>query len=162
SSYTDENDLSEHIQDLTEIISLMVGGLDAEEKAVVDKAIIQTYKDKGYSLNYQPRTKRGTRGRKPKERKFPLLKDFYQTLKSMRQRNLTNRLEKFVRGSLASVFDSQTNIELDNRLIIFDIKDLTESLRQIMMLVVANFVQNQVKSNPQKRILVIDEGWMLL
>src|SRR5581483_4830281 len=48
SSYTDENDLSEHIQDLTEIISLMVGGLDAEEKAVVDKAIIQTYKDKGY------------------------------------------------------------------------------------------------------------------
>ncbi|HEX8932199.1 MAG TPA: ATP-binding protein, partial [Patescibacteria group bacterium] len=63
---------------------------------------------------------------------------------------------------LSSVFDGATNISLDNRLIVFDIKDLPESLRQIMMLVVANFVQNTVKSNPQKRILVIDESWMLL
>ncbi len=165
-SYTGENDLSEHIQDLTEIISLIVGGLSAEEKAIVDKAIIQVYKDHGFSLNsnYQPIKDRtaATRGRKPKDRQFPLLKDFYKVLKDMKQRNLSNRLEKFTKGSLASVFDSQTNIELNNRLIIFDIKDLTESLRQIMMLVVANFVQNQVKSSPQKRILVIDEGWLLL
>ncbi len=162
-SISGENDLSEHIQDLTEIISLIVGGLSSEEKAIIDKAIIQTYKEAGFSLNYSyPKTNKSTRGRKPKERKFPLLKDFYKTLKNMRQRNLSHRLEKFVKGSLSSVFDSQTNIELNNRLIVFDIKDLTESLRQIMMLVVANFVQNQVKSNPQKRILVIDEGWMLL
>lgn len=60
------------------------------------------------------------------------------------------------------MFDSQTNIELDNRLVIFDIKDLNESLRPIMMLVLANFVHSQVKSKPQKRILLIDEGWMLL
>ncbi len=60
------------------------------------------------------------------------------------------------------MFDSQTNIQLDNRLIIFDIKDLTESLRPIMMMVVANFVQATVKQNTQKRILMIDEGWILL
>jgi len=75
---------------------------------------------------------------------------------------LLNQLERFVKGSLSTVFDSQTNIELDNRLVIFDIKDLNESLRQIMMLTIANFVHAQVKTNPQKRILVIDEGWMLL
>ena len=165
-SYTGENDLSEHIQDLTEIISLIVGGLSPEEKAMVDKAIIQVYKEHGFSINsnYQPIRGRtaSTRGRKPKDRKFPMLKDFYKVLKDMKQKNLCNRLEKFTKGSLASVFDSQTNIELNNRLIIFDIKDLTESLRQIMMLVVANFVQNQVKSSPQKRMLIIDEGWMLL
>lgn len=165
-SYTGENDLSEHIQDLTEIISLIVGGLSPEEKAMTDKAIIQTYKDHGFSLNsnYQPIKGRttSTRGRKPKDRQFPLLKDFYKVLKDMKQKDLCNRLEKFTKGSLSSVFDSQTNIELNNRLIIFDIKDLTESLRQIMMLVVANFVQNQVKSSPQKRMLIIDEGWMLL
>ncbi len=159
-----DNDLSEHIQDLTEIISLMVGGLSAEEKAIVDKAIIQTYKEHGHSLysQYQPKVNRSARGRKPKEKSFPLLKDFYTVLKDMKQKDLCNRLERFVKGSLATVFDSQTNIALDNRLIVFDIKDLSESLRQIMMLVVANFVQNQVKSNPQKRMLVIDEGWMLL
>jgi conjugal transfer ATP-binding protein TraC len=153
SSYSDENNLSEHIQDLTEIISLIVGGLSSEEKAIVDKAIIQTYKRHGFSL---------TGKSKKQNKQYPLLKDFYKTLKELKQKDLCNRLERFVKGSLSSVFDSQTNIALDNRLIVFDIKDLTESLRQIMMLVVANFVQNQVKSNPQKRMLVIDEGWMLL
>jgi len=164
SSISDENGLSEHIQDLTEIISLLVGSLSAEEKAITDKAIIQTYKEHGFSLHqaYQPKANRSTRGRKPKEKSYPLLKDFYKVLKDMKQKDLCNRLERFVKGSLSTVFDSQTNIALDNRLIVFDIKDLSESLRQIMMLVVANFVQNQVKSNPQKRMLVIDEGWMLL
>ena len=165
SSYNKENDLSEHIQDLTEIISLLLGGgLPAEEKAAVDRAIIQTYKEHGFSLSstYKPKENRDKRGRKPKDRTYPLLSDFYKVLKSMKQKSLCNKLERFVKGSLSTVFDSQTNIELNNRLIIFDIKDLSESLRQIMMLVIANFVNSQVKSNPQKRILVIDEGWMLL
>ncbi len=151
-----ENYLSEHIQNLTEIISLMVGILTAEEKAVVDKALIDTYKKKGFSL-----TSKNIRTRK-KNTPYPLLKDFYTTLKAMKQKDLCDRLERFVKGSLADVFDSQTNIELTNRLIVFDIKDLPDSLRQIMMLVIANFVNAQVKVNPQKRILVIDEGWMLL
>ncbi len=164
SSYSGENDLAEHIQDLTEIVALMVGGLNAEEKAVVDKALLQTYKDHGYVMyyTYTPKKNRDPRGRKVKKRSYPLLKDFYQTLKTMKQKDLCNRLERFVKGSLSSVFDSQTNIELNNRLVIFDIKDLNESLRPIMMLVLANFVHAQVKSHPQKRILLIDEGWILL
>jgi type IV secretory pathway VirB4 component len=164
SSYRNENNLSEHIQDLTEVISLIVGGLNSEEKAIVDKAIIQTYKEKGFFLNYsyQPKKNKDKRGRKPKEKTFPLLKDFYKVLKSMKQKDLCNRLEKFVSGSLSSVFDSQTNIELNNRLVVFDLKDLNESLRQIMILCTANFVNSQVKSAPQKQILVIDEGWLLL
>ncbi len=163
-SKNEEIELSEHVQDLTEIISLMVGGLNSEEKAAVDRAILQTYKQFGWLLNpaYIPKKKKDPRGRKPKQKTYPLLKDFYKTLKTMKQRNLTNRLEKFTKGSLSFVFNSQTNIKLDNRLIIFDIKDLNESLRQIMMMVIANFVHSQVKTNPQKRILVIDEGWMLL
>jgi len=151
---TGENGLSEHIQDLTEIISLMVGGLSSEEKAVTDKAIIQTYKEFGYTLNGKNMPK--------KKQTIPILKDFYKTLKRLKQKDLGDRLERFVKGSLASVFDSQTNIELDNRLVIFDIKDLNETLRPIMMLTIANFVNSQVKTHPQKRILVIDEGWILL
>jgi len=75
---------------------------------------------------------------------------------------LCERLEKYISGSLAEVFNSQTNIKLDNRLVIFDIKDLPESLRQIMMLIISNFVKNQVMAKPEKRLLVIDEGWLLL
>lgn len=150
---TGENALSEHIQDLTEIISLMVGSLSDEEKAVVDKALIQTYKKVGITMRQQKQAKNQT---------IPLLKDFHKELKVMKQKDLCHRLDKFVSGSLSSVFDSQTNVKLDNRLVVFDIKDLDESLRQVMMLTIANFVHSQVKSHPQKRILVIDEGWLLL
>ena len=135
-------DLSEHAQDLTEVISLMAEGLDSREKAAVDKAILQIYKQA--------------------EREQPLLEDLYVALRKLGQLKLCERLEKYISGSLADVFNSQTNIELDNRLVIFDIKDLPESLRQIMMMIISTFVQNQVKAKPQKRLLVIDEGWLLL
>lgn len=140
--YHDQTDLSDHIQDLTEIISLMAEGLSPREKAAIDKAITQIYKRQ----KQQP----------------PLLEDLYGELHALGQLKLCERLEKYISGSLADVFNAQTNIELDNRLVIFDIKDLPESLRQIMMLIVSNFVESQVKANPQKRLLVIDEGWILL
>ena len=149
-----ENNLSEHIQDLTELISLMVGSLTSEERASVDRALLLTYKNLGLT----PRKN----ARSPEKTTYPLLKDFYKNLKTMKHKDLCNRLERFVKGSLSTIFDSQTNIKLDNRLIVFDIKDLNESIRSIMMMVVANFVNNEVKQNPQKRMLVIDEGWILL
>lgn len=141
-SYTHDR-LSEHAQDLTEVIGLMAEGLEPREKAAVDKAILQVY-------------------RKSKKNTTPLLSDLYAVLKDMGHLTLCERLEKYISGSLANVFNEQTNIKLDNRLVIFDIKDLPESLRQIMMMIISNFVQNQVKAKPEKRMLVIDEGWMLL
>lgn len=137
-----KDDISEHTQDLTEVISLMAEGLSSREKAAVDKAIMAIYK---------------------KARKEPpLLEDMYAKLKDLGQLKLCERLERYISGSLAEVFNSQTNIQLDSRLVIFDIKDLPESLRQIMMMIISNFVQNQVKAKPEKRLLVIDEGWLLL
>ncbi|MGB4768126.1 MAG: ATP-binding protein [Candidatus Saccharimonas sp.] len=141
-TYRTRNDLSEHIQNLTEVISLMAEGLDASEKAALDKVLIALYKSK--------------------RKKQPILSDLYHELKLLEQMSLCTRLEKYVHGSLASVFNAQSNIELKNRLVIFDIKDLPESLRQIMMLIISNFVENQVKAQPEKRLLIIDEGWLLL
>jgi type IV secretory pathway VirB4 component len=136
------SDLSEHVQDLTGVISLMAEGLTSREKAAVDKAILKIY-------------------RKAKDTQ-PLLEDLYGELQKLGQLKLCERLEKYISGSLSEVFNSQTNINLENRLVIFDIKDLPESLRQIMMLIISNFVQNQVKARPERRLLIIDEGWMLL
>lgn len=142
-TFHDIDDLSEHAQDLTEVISLMAEGLSSREKAAVDKTILKIYK-------------------KAKKNEQPLLEDLYAELQKLGQLKLCERLEKYISGSLASVFNAQTNIDLSNRLVIFDIKDLPESLRQIMMLIISNFVQNQVKAKPEKRLLIIDEGWMLL
>ena len=141
-TFHDASDLSEHAQDLTEVISLMAEGLSPREKAAVDKAIIRIYKQN--------------------KDKQPLLEDLYAELQTLGQMKLCERLEKYISGSLADVFNEQTNIKLDNRLVIFDIKDLPETLRQIMMLIISNFVQNQVKAKPEKRLLIIDEGWLLL
>ncbi len=136
------NDLAEHTQDLTEVISLMAEGLSSREKAAVDKAILQIYLKKSD--------------------KPPILEDLYKQLLKQHQEKLCERLEKYISGSLAEVFNSQTNIELKNRLVIFDIKDMPESLRQIMMMIISNFVSSVVKAKPEKRLLVIDEGWLLL
>ena len=141
-TFHSRSDLSEHAQDLTEVISLMAEWLSSREKAAVDKAILKIYK--------------------AAKTKQPLLKDLYAVLHKLGQLKLCERLEKYISGSLADVFNAQTNIRLDNRLVIFDIKDLPESLRQIMMLIISNFVQNQVKAQPEKRLLIIDEGWLLL
>jgi type IV secretory pathway VirB4 component len=134
--------LSEHVQDLTSIISLMADGLNAREKAVIDKTIMKILKSV--------------------TKKVPTLATLFNELKKTNQEKLCDRLEKYINGSLAEVFNKPTNINLSNRLIVFDIKDLPESLRQIMMLIIANFVGNTVKSNPAKRLLIIDEAWMLL
>jgi type IV secretory pathway VirB4 component len=141
-TFHNRSDLAEHAQDLTEVISLMVEGLNGREKAALDRAILAIYK-------------------KSKD-KQPLLEDLYSALHDKGQIKLCERLEKYISGSLAGVFNSPTNIELTNRLVVFDIKDLPESLRQIMMLIISNFVQNQVKALPEKRLLIIDEGWLLL
>ena len=140
----DKNDtgLANRIQDLTALISLMADGLSPEEKALVDGAIIKTYAG---SKHHQP-----------------TLKDFYNQIKVLGGHSLVVRLEKYVTGSLSGVFTSRTNINLANRLIVFDIKDMPEGLREIMMMVVASYIQTKVKSEIKKRLLVIDEGWMLL
>jgi len=137
-----KGDLAEHAQDLTAVIDLMAEGLDKREKAAVDKAILKVYK-------------------KAKEEQ-PLLEDLYAELHSLGQLQLCERLEKYISGSSSEIFNSRTNIELDNRLVIFDIKDMPANLRPIMMLIISNFIQNQVKAKPEKRMLVIDEGWLLL
>ncbi|OQB06296.1 MAG: AAA-like domain protein [bacterium ADurb.Bin212] len=153
-SVNDPDSFADHIQSLTEIISLMADGLTSEEKSVVDQAILKTYKKFGFTKKSKKKTRRN--------KKYPRLFDFYTTLKSLKQPKLVKRLQKYTTGSLSEVFDEHTNIELDNRLVVFDTKDLPESIRQIMHMIIAGFVQNQIKTDICKRIFVIDEAWLML
>lgn len=135
-----KEDISSHAQELIDIISLMVEGLDASEKAALDKSILAVYK----------------------KVKNPILEDLFNELKTKKETRLCKRLERFVNGTLSDVFNCRTNISLDNRLVVFDIKDMPESMRKTMMMIVANYVQNTVKLRPERRLLVIDEAWLLL
>ncbi len=136
-----KKDKFQFIQDLTSFIEVMAEGLKSSEKAIVDKILLDLY----------------SRKRKTP----PLLGDFYLNLKKYHYNDLLSRLEKYVTGSLSELFNYQTNISLDNRLIVFGIKDLSESIRPIMMFMISNFVSNSIKQNKRKQILIIDEGWLL-
>ena len=146
-----KDQLAEHAQDLIEVIARMAGNPDkrdktpaltAEERAVVDEVILKIYNEAGDSA--------------------PTLRKFYEVAYEKGLVSLCKRLDKYLTGTLEGIFNRPTNIELDNRLVVFDIKDLQESVRQPMMMVISTFVQNRVKANPEKRLLVIDEGWILL
>jgi len=141
-SHQDKNSIAEHVQNLISIISIMVDNLTAKDKAILDKAIINIY-DK-----YQDET--------------PILQNLYDEIIELKHNNLAERLEKYIHGSLKEIFNYQTNINLNNNLIIFDIKDIAENLRQLMILIISNFVNYQIKLNPKKRLLIIDEAWILM
>ena len=132
--------LKEKLPAIMQIIELMVEGLDADQKAALDKALLQTYKKKSQ----------------------PLLADLQQALKQEKQDRLCSRLEKFVSGSLSEMFANPSNISLDNPLTVFNIQHVDESLRPLVMMIIANFVNEQVLNKPAKRLLVIDEAWLLL
>ena len=141
-SHQTKESLSDHIQNIISIISLMVDGLSSKDKSILDKAIINIYE-------------------KFKE-ETPILQNLYNEIQELGDQNLANRLEKFISGSLKEIFNFQTNIDLANNLIIFDIKDIADNLRQLIIMIISNFVNYQVKLNPKKRLLIIDEGWLLM
>lgn len=133
---------SEHIQDLTELLQLMVGGFSPRERAAVDKALVKVYlKD---------------------NRAEPLLEDIFSELHKLGQLNLCDRLEKYIHGSFAHMFNSQTTIQFENSLVIFDIRDIPKTARPIIMHIIAQFIERAAFNDQRKRLLVIDEGWLLL
>ncbi len=115
-SHQTKESLSDHIQNIISIISLMVDGLSSEDKSILDKAIINIYE-------------------KFKE-ETPILQNLYNEIQELGDQNLANRLEKFISGSLKEIFNFQTNIDLANNLIIFDIKDIADNLRQLIIMII--------------------------
>ncbi|MEK7500039.1 MAG: ATP-binding protein, partial [Patescibacteria group bacterium] len=144
--------LRENITRLIGLISLMVEGMSAEEQSIVDNALWETYALKDIT--------RGARWDKPE---VPTLQDFYNITKDMEGgKNVATRLQRFVEGTFAGVFNRATNIDLDQQLIVFNIRDMEEELRPIAMYVVLGFIWNRIRSQLKRRILVVDEAWIMM
>jgi type IV secretory pathway VirB4 component len=77
-------------------------------------------------------------------------------------RGLAERLYKYTAGSYAGFTNQQTNIDIKNRLIVFSIRDLEDELRPIAMYIVLNFIWSLIRANLKKRVLVIDEAWVIM
>lgn len=151
--YEEQKDaLRSNIIILTGLLRVMMGQLTDEESNVLDRALVETYAAKG--ITEDPTTHHLTP---------PLMSDLKQILESINGgENMALRLGKFTDGTFSGLFNDYTNISLSNRMVCFSIRDLEEDLRPIAMYSTLNFIWNKVKSERKKRVLVVDEAWMLM
>lgn len=144
--------LRSHILNLTGLVKIMLGNVSSVEDALIDQAVTETYASRGIVA---------TRDFKGIE--APLLSDFRTVLENMKGgRELSARLYKYTEGSYAGFVNRTTNIDLNNRLIVFSLRDLEEELRPVAMYIILNFIWNLIRSVLKKRIMIIDEAWVLM
>ena len=133
----DDNPLgfkSDFILSLCELIMGSRNGIEAEEKSVIDRCLPIVYQK--YFENPVPEN-------------MPVLGDLYDCLRAQKEvqaQRIATALEIYVNGSL-KVFNHRTNVELNNRIVCFDIKDLGKQLKKLGMLIVQDQVWNRVTIN---------------
>ncbi len=149
-----ENELGQKILTLHALLRLVLGDLTPGEDAILDRALIATYKIKGITPDPTTQT-----------RDAPLMEDLYKVLLSMSEpeaRRMASSLERFIKGSLAGIFDQPTSVNIKNTFTVFSIRDLAESLRPIALFIILDSIWTKVKRDRKKRLLIVDEAWYLM
>jgi conjugal transfer ATP-binding protein TraC len=150
--------LAEHIASLLGLLEIMLAEqgqpLSAQERAILDQALYQTYDAAGITSDLQTHTLPA-----------PLLKNLHAILAWIPGEcatSLAARLRRYVDGSLAGLFSAPTNVALDRRLVVFNVQSLEPELRPLGIHLIASFVWNQVRRARRPRLLIIDEAWSLM
>lgn len=127
--------------------------LSPAEEADLDQALIDTYARVG--ITSDPLTHRSTP---------PTIFELYDTLLHMGGTGpaLAQRLRKYTTGTFAGIFSQQSNISIDNSMVVFNIRDLEEELRPVAMYIVLSHIWNITRTIPKKRMLIVDEAWQLM
>src|ERR1700749_1098634 len=133
--------------------SALVPALSPVEEADLDAALIETYAKAG--ITNDPLTHTGTP---------PTISDLYDTLLHMGGTGpqLAQLLRKYTTGTFAGIFSQQSNIDINNPLVVFNVRDLEDELRPVAMYIVLNYIWNRTKSDQRRRMLVVDEAWQLM
>lgn len=149
-----ENELGLKILNLHGLIKTMFGDLSPTDEAVIDRALVLAYKLKG--ITPDPDSQKN---------EPPLLEDLYKVFLGMEEpeaKSLADRLERYVTGSAAGLFDKPSNVNLNNTFTVFGIRDLEDEVRPIAMYVILDYIWTHIRRNRKKRLLVIDEAWFLM
>lgn len=135
------------------LFKLMLGTLTPAEDGILDKAILDTYALKDITLDTLDYH----------EKEPPTMHELVDVLMTTDGgENMAQTLTKYTEGSYAGLFNRPTNVQLENQLIVFQIRDLEDALRPIAMYVVLNFLWNSIRAELKRRFLVIDEAWNLM
>ncbi len=134
------------------LIRLMLGNLTHEEDSIIDRALLETYAKKDINPDADL-----------SKVEAPIMQDLEDILEGMEGgASLALRLKKYTQGTFAGLFNSPTNVKMDNQLVCFSVRDLEDELRPIAIYTIVNYIWNIVRSEMKKRILVIDEAWWLM
>lgn len=150
------------------LLRLMLGGASAQiqaaggqvmpalspaEEADLDQALIDTYARAG--ITSDPLTHNSVP---------PTIADLYETLLHMGGSGpqLAQRLRKYTSGTFAGIFSQQSNIDINNTMVVFNIRDLEDELRPVAMYIVLSHIWNRIRTEQKKRMLIVDEAWQLM
>ena len=150
-----ENELGQKLISLITLLKLMLGSLNPTEEAVLDRALIETYRIKG--ITSDPDTQ--------STKEPPVMEDLYKVLLGSVEpeaKSMADRLERFIKGSMTGIFDSQSNIDLNSNMTVFSTKNLEEALRPIAFYMILDFVWTTIRRDLRKRILIVEEAWYLM
>lgn len=164
---TDEADdaLRANLVTLHGLLRLMLGGMQVSasgqsytgltpaEEADLDQALIDTYARAG--ITSDPLTHHS---------RPPVMSDLYDTLLHMGGTGpqLAQRLRKYTTGTFAGIFSQQSNVDINNSMVVFNIRDLEDELRPVAMYIVLNHIWNITRTELKKRLLIVDEAWQLM
>ncbi len=144
--------LRSNIINLVGLFRIMMGGLSPEEDAIIDRAITETYALKDITAdsnfeNVEP----------------PLMSDFELVLSGMEGGDsLAQRLTKYTRGTWAGFINKPSNVDINQKFIVFSLRDMEDELKPIAMYIIMHYIWNMIRKKLKKRLLVIDEAWWMM
>lgn len=150
-----DDELRMKLLSLQGFFKILFGGLNNIEMSILDRALLLTYHEKGITLD--PKTQRSN--------KPPMLEDLYKVLKGMAEpeaRAMSRRLERYILGSGAGIFNEASTVEINNQLTVFSIRDLQEELRPMAMYLMLDYIWTKIRKDKKKRLLIVDEAWYMM
>ncbi|MFA6427611.1 MAG: ATP-binding protein [Candidatus Magasanikbacteria bacterium] len=134
------------------LLRIMFGTITAQEDSILDRALLETYAKKDITAQSDLSTVEP-----------PIMQDLLDVLEGMEgAETLVLKLKKYTEGTFAGLFNSPTNVNMSNQLVIFSVRDLEDELRPMAIYTLVNYIWNIVRSERKKRLLMIDEAWWLM
>ncbi len=144
--------LRSQVVHLIGLFRLMLGGLTPEEETIIDLAIRETYalKDITEHANFA-------------DLEPPLLSDFEMVLAGMSgSTSLISRLQKYTSGTWSGFMNQPTNVDINQKFVVFSLRDMEDELKTIAMFIITNYIWSAIRRRLVKRLLVIDEAWWMM
>ncbi|MCX6762735.1 MAG: DUF87 domain-containing protein [Candidatus Moranbacteria bacterium] len=144
-----------NIASLIGLLHIMLGNITPEEDSILDRAVTETYAVKDITPESDLRA--FTRDQ------FPTMANLYDVLRSMEgAEDMATRLEKYTEGIFSGFLNNLSNVNLSSQMVVFNLRDMEDELRPVAMYVVLHFIWNEIRSKLKKRMIVVDEAWVMM